>query len=125
MASFCTDTCSVIGAFTEAGMIRLAGGLWAGFLDHGPDSGWESTLAFFLGLPGPLFFAGDCKEDCDRADKIVEEQRMIFETSAQFQSQNPQKMSQEIFWLFPGSQFRIFIIGIFGKRICIIIRFCI
>ena len=55
MASFCTSTCSVIGAFTEAGMIQLAGGLWAEFLDLGLDSGWESTSAFSLVNRASLF----------------------------------------------------------------------
>jgi len=64
MASVCKGTCSVIGAFTEAGIMRLAS-LREEFLDLGWDSGRAST--FFLGLLGPLFFAGDCEKDLDRA----------------------------------------------------------
>ncbi len=102
MASFCTGTCSVIGAFTEAGMIQVAAGLQTEFLDWGLDSGQESTSAFFLGLPGPLFLLEIAKKIVIEQRKIAEEQRMIqqtifFKTFAQSQSQNPQKMSQEIF----------------------------
>jgi len=107
MASFCTGTCSVIGAFTEAGMIQLAGTLLADFLTLAQIQARNQHWHFFLGLLGLSFLLEIAKKIVIEQRKIGEEQRMIvqaifFETSAQFQSQNPQKISQEIFLLIPG-----------------------